>query len=105
MIDHIDLQAAAFCIDHYLKESHKRWGNLDQLYSEKAYAESLLAKQLHKEGKLSEQQLKAAWNDLDGRMALYDDKCMNRRELAKYLRHLAYCLREESRRIKNGNGK
>lgn len=103
MIDHIDLQAATFCVDHYLREALKRWDNLDHLYSEKAYLEQTFAKHLHKQGQLNDQQLKAAWVDLDSRMAVYDDKCMERRQLTKYLRHLVYCLREESRRIKNGN--
>ncbi|OGQ04174.1 MAG: hypothetical protein A2W61_07990 [Deltaproteobacteria bacterium RIFCSPLOWO2_01_44_7] len=105
MIDHIDLQAAAFCVDHYLRESLKHWDNLDWLYSEKAYLEQTFAKYLHNQGQLDDKQLKAAWNDLDSRMAVYDDKYMERRELSKYLKQLAHYLREESQRIKNGNRK
>jgi len=99
-LDFVDYEILALIVNRYLREERQRWKYLDGLYSERFYLEGQLAVLLHKQGRLSEDDLKKSWTQIDARAAIYDDRCLNRFIISDYLQNLTHRLRSLARQAK-----
>lgn len=97
--DHVDFEFLSIILHEWFRSKRQQWQKLDRLYSEHAYEEQEFSRLLHKEGKLTGRELQQAWDDLDNRMGEYDWRCLDRRELEKYLRDLERRLRANAREM------
>jgi len=99
-LDRVDIEVASIALEFYIKRTLQRWSLLDRLYADRFYCEQELARQLNKDGRLDNDSLQRSWDDIDRRMAMYDDSCLGRYDIKIFLYELSKRFRAVVRRLR-----
>ncbi|MFA4971614.1 MAG: hypothetical protein WC683_03300 [bacterium] len=82
-LNFFDHEVAIVALHVYRRNAVERWKWLDRLVADRACLQTQIARKLHNEGRLSDEDLKRVWAEIDEQLYAYDDalKVLYRREL------------------------
>lgn len=78
-----DYEISIVALQAYRMNALKRWKRLDRLIADRAYLQTQIARTLHDEKKLSDEDLTSVWAEIDVQLYEYDEapNVLYRREL------------------------